>query len=364
MAQDDPVLFQYTGGTTGVPKAAMLTHHNLVGNCYQMQAWLTDVVFGKEKLLLALPAFHVYGMSVGLLLAVHMGAEIVMVPNPRDTAHIIEVISKEKVTFYPAVPAMYIAIINNPKVSQFNLHSVKACLSGGSPLPSEVATQFEALTGGKLVEGYGLTETSPLAAGNPIYGETRVGSIGLPFPSTLCAICALEPGADGTFERLAQGEEGELIIKGPQVMIGYWKMPDETARAIDSEGWLHTGDIARMDPDGYFYIVDRKKDLIIASGYNVVPREVEEVIFQHPKVQDVAVAGVPDPKRGETVKAYVVLKPGQQCSVDEIRSFCKERLAPYKVPTLVDFRTELPMTQAGKVLRRQLVEEDKAKLAG
>lgn len=363
MTPDDTVLFQYTGGTTGVPKAAMLTHRNLVANCRQMRGWLTDIVYGKEVMLLALPAFHVYGMSVGLLLGTHMGARIVMAPNPRETGHIIEVISKEKVTFYPGVPAMYIAIINHPKVSRFNLHSVKACLSGGSPLPGEVAQQFAALTGGKLVEGYGLTESSPLAVGNPIYGDARVGSIGLPFPSTMATICALEPDADGVYQRLEQGQEGELLIKGPQVMKGYWQQDDETARAIDSEGWLHTGDIARMDADGYFYIVDRKKDLIIASGFNVAPREVEEVIFQHPKVLEVAVAGVPDPKRGETVKAFVVLKDGQESSFDEIRTFCRERLAPYKAPTLVEFRKELPMTQAGKVLRRQLVEEEKAKLA-
>ncbi len=363
MSPDDAVLFQYTGGTTGVPKAAMLTHRNLVANCLQMEAWLTDIVYGKEVMLLALPAFHVYGMSVGMLLGVHIGAKIVMVPNPRETAHIIEVISKEKVTFYPAVPTMYVAIINNPQVSKFDLTSVKACLSGGSPLPGEVATQFEALTGGKLVEGYGLTETSPLAVGNPIYGDARVGSIGLPFPSTNCAICTLEPDADGNFARLPQGEEGELIIKGPQVMKGYWQMDDETAKVLDSEGWLHTGDIARMDADGYFYIVDRKKDLIIASGFNIVPREVEEVLFQHAKVKEVAVAGVPHPKRGETVKAFVVLKPGMECSGDELRLFCKERLAPYKVPTDVEFRSELPMTQAGKVLRRQLVQEEKAKQA-
>ena len=363
MTPDDPVLFQYTGGTTGVPKAAMLTHRNLVANCLQMEAWLTDIVYGKEAMLLALPAFHVYGMSVGMLLGVHIGARIVMVPNPRETGHIIEVISKEKITFYPAVPAMYIALLNNPLVSKFDLTSVKACLSGGSPLPGEVAQRFEALTGGKLVEGYGLTESSPLAVGNPIYGGARVGSIGLPFPSTDCTICALEPDAEGNFARLPQGEEGELILKGPQVMKGYWQMDDETAKTIDSDGWLHTGDIAKMDADGYFYIVDRKKDLIIASGFNIVPREVEEVLFQHPKVMEAAVAGVPDPKRGETVKAFVVLKAGVECTVDELRAFCKERLAPYKVPTAVEFRAELPMTQAGKVLRRQLVQEEKDKLA-
>jgi long-chain acyl-CoA synthetase len=248
-------------------------------------------------------------------------------------------------------------------VKEYDLHSIKACLSGGSALPVEVAQKFESMTGGKLVEGFGMTESSPVATANPIYGEVRVGSIGLPLSSTVCAICSLEPDESGSYKMLGVGEEGELIVKGPQVMKGYWGMPDETAKTIDAEGWLHTGDIAKMDADGYFYIVDRKKDLIIASGFNVVPREVEEVLFQHPKVLEAAVAGVPDPKRGETVKAYVVLKEGESCTEAEIRDFCKERLAPYKVPTLVEFRKDLPKTQVGKVLRRMLVEEEKKKMA-
>lgn len=363
LSPEDVVLFQYTGGTTGVPKAAMLTHRNLVANCVQMDAWFTRVEYGKEKVLFALPAFHVYGMTVSMLLGVSVGAEVVMVPDPRNTAHIIEVISKEKITLYPGVPAMYIGLINHPKAKEFDLHSVKACLSGGSALPVEVAQQFEALTGGKLVEGFGMTECSPVACANPIWGDVRAGSIGLPLSSTICAICALEPDEDGKFRILAQGEEGEVILKGPQVMKGYWQMPDETAKTIDSEGWLHTGDIGKMDADGYFYIVDRKKDIIIASGFNIVPREVEEVLFRHPKVLEAAVAGIPDAKRGETVKAYVVLKPNETCTEEELRAYCKEQLAPYKVPTQVEFRKELPRTQAGKVLRRQLVQEEKEKLA-
>ncbi len=363
LTPDDVVLFQYTGGTTGVPKAAMLTHRNLVANCLQMDAWFTRVEYGKEKMLLALPSFHVYGMTVAMLFGVTCASEVVMVPDPRNTAHIIEVIGHEKISLYPGVPAMYIGIINHPKAKEFDLHSIKACLSGGSALPVEVAQQFEALTGGKLVEGFGMTECSPVATANPIYGQVRAGSIGLPISSTICAVCALEPEADGTFKLLGVGEEGELILKGPQVMAGYWNMPDETAKTIDSEGWLHTGDIAKMDADGYFYIVDRKKDLIIASGFNIVPREVEEVLFQHPKVLEVAVAGIPDAKRGETVKAFVVCKEGQNVSDDELRAFCKERLAPYKVPTSFEYRKELPRTQAGKVLRRQLVAEEKEKAA-
>jgi long-chain acyl-CoA synthetase len=363
VSPDDVVLFQYTGGTTGVPKAAMLTHRNLVANCLQMNAWFTKVEYGREKVLFALPSFHVYGMTVAMLFGLMCGAELILAPDPRNTAHILEVIAQEKITMYPGVPAMYIGIINHPKVKEYDLHSIKACLSGGSALPVEVAQKFESMTGGKLVEGFGMTESSPVATANPIYGEVRVGSIGLPLSSTVCAICSLEPDESGSYKMLGVGEEGELIVKGPQVMKGYWGMPDETAKTIDAEGWLHTGDIAKMDADGYFYIVDRKKDLIIASGFNVVPREVEEVLFQHPKVLEAAVAGVPDPKRGETVKAYVVLKEGESCTEAEIRDFCKERLAPYKVPTLVEFRKDLPKTQVGKVLRRMLVEEEKKKMA-
>ncbi|MGL4651585.1 MAG: long-chain-fatty-acid--CoA ligase, partial [Caldilineaceae bacterium] len=363
ISPDDVVLFQYTGGTTGVPKAAMLTHRNLVANCLQMDTWFTRVDYGKEKVLLALPSFHVYGMTVGMLFGVTCAAEIVMVPDPRNTAHVIEVIGHEKISLYPGVPAMYIGIINHPKAKEFDLRSIKACLSGGSALPVEVAQQFEQLTGGKLVEGFGMTECSPVATANPIYGEVRAGSIGLPISSTVCAVCALEPEADGSFRLLGVGEEGELILKGPQVMAGYWNKPEETALTIDKQGWLHTGDIAKMDADGYFYIVDRKKDLIIASGFNIVPREVEEVLFQHPKVLEAAVAGVPDAKRGETVKAYVVFKEGQVANDEELRNWCKERLAPYKVPTAFEVRKELPRTQAGKVLRRQLVAEEKEKQA-
>lgn len=360
---DDVVLFQYTGGTTGVPKAAMLTHRNLVSNVKQLEAWMPDLVLGGEKSLGAIPFFHVYGMTVAMLFSVYSGAEVIVVPDPRNTDHVLEIIHREKPSQYPGVPAMYIGIINHPKVQEYDLRSVKVCLSGGAALPVEVAEKFGEITGGRLVEGYGLTETSPLACANPIYGRRKNGSIGLPVSSTDVEIVALEPAADGSWPRVKPGEEGELCIYGPQVMKGYWNKPDETAKTIDADGWLHTGDIAKMDEDGYFYIVDRKKDLIIASGYNIVPREVEEVLFMHPKVQEAVVAGVPDAKRGETVKAYVVLKPGQSATVEEMRAFCKENLAPYKVPSLVEFRSELPKSQIGKVLRRVLVEEEKKKQA-
>ena len=258
---------------------------------------------------------------------------------------------------------MYIAIINHPKVADYDLHSIRVCLSGGAPLPAEVAQKFEEVTGGKLVEGYGMSKSSPLTAGNPVFGQTKTGSVGMPFPSTELALIALESDEQGEARFLDVGQTGELVARGPQVMKGYYNNPEETANAIDADGWLHTGDIATMDADGYFFIVDRKKDLIIASGYNIVPREVEEVLFMHPKVMEAAVVGVPDAKRGETVKAFVVLKEGQSATVEEIRDFCKERLAPYKVPALVEFRSELPKTQIGKVLRRVLMEEEKRKVA-
>jgi len=353
----DTAVFQFTGGTTGVPKAAELTHRNLVANAIQTSAWVPSLVPGQEKLLLALPAFHVYGMSVGMLLCLKIGGELLQVPDPRNTLQILEIIAHEKVTLYPGVPTMYIAIINHPRVADYDLHSIRVCLSGGSALPVEVAQKFEAVTGGKLIEGYGLSESSPLITGNPVAGQMKFGSVGMPFPSTEIALVGLDADANGAYQFLEMGEEGELVARGPQVMKGYYNNPEETQKTIDANGWLHTGDIAKMDTDGYFYIVDRKKDLIIASGYNIVPREVEEVLFMHPKVTEAAVVGVSDPKRGETVKAFVVLKAEQTATVAEIRDFCKERLAPYKVPALVEFRAELPKTQVGKVLRRMLVEE-------
>jgi long-chain acyl-CoA synthetase len=341
----------------------MLSHHNLVANTFQMDGWFVDSEYGKEKVLFALPAFHVYGMTVAMLYGIYIGAELVIVPDPRQTNHILDVIQNERVTLYPAVPAMYIGIINNPKVQDYDLHSIKACLSGGSALPVEVAQKFDEITGGRLVEGFGMTESSPVSHANPIRGEARAGSIGLPISNTDAKIVALDKDADGIYQTLAQGEEGELVVRGPQVMLGYWNKPEETAETIDSEGWLHTGDIAKMDKDGYFYIVDRKKDLIIAGGYNIVPREVEEVLFMHPKIMEAAVVGVPHPRRGETVMAFVVPVAGGTVTTEEIDAFCRENLAPYKVPRLIEFRDELPKTQVGKVLRRVLVQEEVARLA-
>lgn len=356
---DDVILLQYTGGTTGTPKAAMLTHRNLVSNTTQSRAWFTFTKDGQEKALGAIPFFHVYGMTVAMLVAFQMGAELIMIPNPREVDLVLEIINKEHISYYPGVPAMYVAIINHPRVKEFNLRSVKGCMSGGASLPVEVARRFEELTGGNLAEGFGLSEASPVALANPLRNVTRrAGSVGIPIPNTRVEIVSLQPDENGTYPPMPLGEPGEMVIYGPQVMKGYWNSPEESKRALNSRGGLHTGDIARMDEDGYLYIVDRKKDLIIASGYNIVPREVEEVLFMHPAVMEAVVAGVPDARRGETVKAFLVLKPGESCTEEEIRNFCKQYLAPYKVPTKVEFRTELPKSIVGKVLRRLLVEEE------
>ncbi len=356
VAGDDVALFQYTGGTTGVPKAAMLTHHNMVANTIQIRQWLQVVEDGKDRMLGAIPFFHVYGMTVAMSLAVYAGAQLLIVPNPRHIDAVIEVIDRERASIFPGVPTMYIAVIHHPKVKDYDLKSVKACISGAAPLPMDVQLQFGEITGGRLVEGYGLTEAAPVTHCNPVSGERRAGSIGLPLPDVEAKIVDYE-----TFADKPVGEEGELWVRGPQVMKGYWQRDDETAKTITADGWLRTGDIARMDADGYFYIVDRLKDIIIVSGFNIVPREVEEVLFEHPKVKEAVVAGVPDARRGEAVKAYIVLKPGQTATVDEIVAFCKERLAPYKVPRQVEFRSELPKTMVGKFLRRVLVEEEKNK---
>jgi long-chain acyl-CoA synthetase len=359
---DDTALFQYTGGTTGVPKAAMLSHHNLVANTIQMRRWLTVANEGDECIVGALPFFHVYGMTVEMSLAVYLGGQLVILPDPRDVVHLMKTIERVSGTIVPGVPAMYVRMINHPDVGRYDLRSVKVCVSGAAPLPMEVQTRFGEISGGRLVEGYGLTEAAPVTHCNPVYGLRKSGSIGVPLPDVEVKLVTLEPDGSGHFAEVPASEPGELALRGPQVMQGYWGRPDETAKTITEDGWLRTGDIARMDSDGYFYIVDRLKDIIIASGFNVVPREVEEVLFEHPKVQEAVVAGVPDAYRGETVKAYVVLRPGETATADELIAFCAERLAPYKVPKQVEFRSELPKTQVGKFLRRVLVEEERKKL--
>jgi long-chain acyl-CoA synthetase len=354
---DDVALLQYTGGTTGTPKGAMLTHANLVANTLQLAAWFAKAERGKEVVMAAIPFFHVYGMTVCMVFGLYIGAEIAMVPRPRPVDVVMRVIQKTRVSIFPGVPTLYTAINNHPDVKKYALGSVKLCLSGAAPLPLEVAETFEKLTGGRLVEGFGMTECSPVAIANPLFGPRRAGSIGIPLPETDAKIVDLETGAP-----LGVGQEGELAIKGPQVMLGYWGRPEETRETI-KDGWLHTGDIAKKDADGFVYIVDRKKDMISASGLKVLPREVEEVLFLHPKVEEAVVAGVPDPYRGETVKAFVVPKAGTSPTVEELIAFCKIHLASFKVPTQIEFRKELPKSMVGKVLRRVLVDEEKAKQA-
>lgn len=349
--QNDVALFQYTGGTTGLPKAAMLTHFNLVVNALQVQAWSEEVTPGKEVVMGVIPFFHVYGMSVSMNFAVASAATLIILPQ----FHIKETLKhlqKYRVTFFPGVPAMYIALLHHKDAKRYDLSSIKACISGSAPLPVKVKEDFEKLTGAKVVEGYGLSEASPVTHCNPVYGLNKPGSVGLPFPDTLSAVVDLEDGQTV----LPPGEVGELVVYGPQVMKGYWNRPEETQKTLRN-GWLYTGDIARMDKDGYFYIVDRKKDMILVGGYNVYPREVEEVLYQHPAVKEAAVVGARDEFYGEVVKAFVVLKEGMQVTEEELIAFCKEKLAKYKVPQSIEFRDELPKTFVGKVLRRQLREE-------
>lgn len=358
---DDTALFQYSGGTTGVSKGAVAMHRNVVANTLQIKSWMTGLEPGKEVVLMAIPLFHVYGMVAGMNFAMSNGASMVMVPNARDLKDVLDNISKYKATIFPGVPALYNGINNHPdvKAGKYNLSSIKACISGSAPLLRETKEQFEKLTGGKVFEGYGLSEAPTATHCNPLNGINKTGSIGMPLPDVEVKIISLD---DGETE-LGQGEVGEIVIHGPQVMKGYHNMPTETANTLrtlkDGKVWLFTGDIAQMDEDGYFYIVDRKKELIKPGGFQVWPREVEEALAANPKVLEVGVAGIPDPYRGETVKAWIVLKPGESADEAELKAWCKERLAPYKVPTHYEFRGELPKTTVGKILRRELVRQHK-----
>lgn len=358
---EDTALFQYSGGTTGVPKGAVAMHKNVVANTLQIKSWMTGLEEGKEVVLMGIPLFHVYGMVAGMNFAMASGAAMVMVPNARDLKDVLENISKYKTTIFPGVPLLYNAINNHPdvKAGKYDLSSIKACISGSAPLLRETKEQFENLTGGKVFEGYGLSEAPTATHCNPLLGENKTGSIGMPLPDVDVKIISLD---DGETE-MPVGEIGEIVVNGPQVMKGYHNMPTETANTLrklnDGKVWLFTGDIARVDEDGYFYIVDRKKELIKPGGYQVWPREVEEAIAAHPKVLEVGVAGIPDAYRGETVKAWIVVKPGETLPEEELKAFCKERLAAYKVPTHYEFRDELPKTTVGKILRRELVRQHK-----
>jgi long-chain acyl-CoA synthetase len=355
---DDIALLQYTGGTTGLSKGAIALHRNLVANTYMIRSWLPGWNYAKEICLTGIPLFHSYGMITAMNFSISTAGTMVLIPNPRDQKDVLSSINKYQPTLFPGVPAMYVAINNNPDVAagKYNIRSIRACLSGSAPLLLETKQRFEELTGGKLIEGYGLTEAHVATHANPVGGENRPGSIGLPLPNMECRVVDAEDGE----KDVAIGELGELLLKGPSIMQGYWQMPTETANTL-RDGWLYTGDIVEVDEDGYFYIRDRKKDMIIAGGYNVYPREVEEVLARHPAVMEVSVAGIPDAKRGETVKAWIVKKPGDPTSENEIIEWSKAELAAYKYPRSIEFRDELPKTTVGKVLKRELVKEHKEK---
>ena len=355
-AGEDLAALQYTGGTTGTAKGAMLTHLNLVSNAVAFAAWIRGT--SADTFLAALPLFHIYGMTTSMNVPLSIAAKIVLLPR-FDPAVALETIQRHRVTVFCGVPTMYSVLLTNPALGKFDLTSIRVCISGASPLPPQVQKEFMKITGGFLAEGYGLTEASPVTHCNPVdktMDTVRVSSIGLPLPDTDARIVDVETGK----KTLEPGETGELAIKGPQVMRGYWKRPEETSLVL-RDGWLLTGDVARMDSDGYFYITDRKKDLIKYKDYSVYPREVEDVLYEHPAVKLCAVVGKPSPIVGEVPKAFIVLKDGAKATAEEITTFVKDKVAPYKVVREVEFRQRLPISVAGKVLRRMLQEEEKRK---
>lgn len=352
---NDTAMYQYTGGTTGVSKGVMLTHENLSKQIQQIAAWFPAFNKGTEVMLGALPFFHVFGLSTAMNMSIYMGWGDVLVPKPQPQP-LLEAINKFKPTFAPLVPTMYIGILQDPGMKNVDMTSIKGCFSGSAPLPVEVIKEFESRTGSTIAEGFGLTESSPVTHINPFNGKRKVGSIGLPVSDTECRIVSLEDGETD----MPVGEEGEVIVKGPQIMKGYWNQPEETAATL-KDGWLYTGDIGKMDEEGYFYIVDRKKDMILSAGYNVYPRDIEEVFFEHPKVVEAAAIGIPHEKRGEAVKVFVILVEGETATQEEMLEYCEDKLARYKFPAEIEFRDELPKTNVGKVLKKDLREKELAK---
>ena len=352
---DDVALLQYTGGTTGIPKGAMLTHAGLVANTLQIRAWLSDFREAGETMLLVLPLFHVFGMGACMSLMVHGAGTMILLPQFR-TRDVLQAVSKYRATLFPGVPSMYVALNNSPDLRRVNLESLRHCFSGAAPLPREVQERFEAHIGGHLVEGFGMTEANACII-TPLRGARKPGSIGVPVPDVEAKIVDLATGT----RMLAPGEVGELAVKCVQQMRGYWRRPDETAQML-RDGWVYTGDIARMDDEGFVYLVDRKKEMILSGGFNVYPRDVEEVLYQHPKVLEAAVIGVPDAFSGESVKAFIVPRDGTSPMPDEIIEFCRKHLVAYKVPKSVECRASLPKTLIGKVLRRALREEEQQRI--
>ncbi len=352
VAPSDVALLQYTGGTTGVPKGAMLTHRNLLANAAQTAVWENRAVRGQEVMLAVLPMFHAYGLTFCLGVATRLAGTVVLLPL-FDVAMVLEAIDRWRPTLFPGVPPMYSAIIDAPETAAHDLGSIRGCFSGAMRLPVETVRRFEAASGCMLVEGYGMTETSPLTFGNPMSPARRPGTIGVPMPSTYGRIADVDdPG-----RVLGPGDRGELQVRGPQVFAGYWKRPEESAAALTPDGWLRTGDVGVMTDDGFVTIVDRTKELIITGGFNVYPSEVEEALKTHPAVEDAAVFGVPDDYRGEAVKACVVLRHGVVAAPEDLRNHCRSELAAYKVPRIVEIRDSLPRSVVGKVMRRELREQ-------
>ncbi len=354
---EDVAIYQYTGGTTGVSKGAMLTHKNLTSMVQMYASWFKSER-GKEIAMASPPIFHILGMSAAMNLPIYQGWTDVLIPKPQ-AKELLEAIRKYRPTMSPLVPTMYIGMLEHPDLKKTDLTCFKLITSGGSSLPVEILSKFKELTGVDINEGFGMTETSPQTHLNPFYGLKKPGSIGVPYPDTDVKIVDIETGK----KEMPVGEAGEMIFRGPQITKGYLKKPEETEKAIRN-GWLYSGDIAYMDEDGYFYVVDRKKDLIISSGYNVYPRDVEEVFYQHPAINKVAVIGIPDKKRGENVKAFVTLKEGQKATSDELMKFCQERLAKYKWPVEIEIRDALPESNVGKILKKELRAELAPKAAG
>jgi long-chain acyl-CoA synthetase len=355
---DEPAAILYTGGTTGEAKGVVHTHRSLVANALQVAAWLPAARRGAERVVCVLPFSHAYGMTACMNFSVAIAAAMILLPT-FETAHVLHAIRRERATIFPGVPPMYAAIAEMNNARRYGLSSLRACISGAAPLPIEVQEGFERVTRARLVEGYGLTEAGPVTHANPLgSAHERHATIGIPLPSTDAKIVDATTGAD-----LPPGRIGELLVRGPQVMQGYWNRPDDTADAFTPDGWLRTGDMARMDADGFFQIIERKKDVIIAGPYNIYPRDIEEVLYQHPKVLEAAVAGIPRPEGRPDLRAFVVLRKGEHATADEIIEFLRERLSAHKVPHIVEFRDALPRSFIGKVLRRALIDDDRQKNA-
>ncbi|HPB82660.1 MAG TPA: long-chain fatty acid--CoA ligase [Spirochaetota bacterium] len=356
---DDEAMMQYTGGTTGITKGVVLTHRNISFQVQQIAAWFPDLIDGNERLLGALPFYYVFGISTAMNFSVLKGFTDIILPNPHPEP-LYNAIKRFKPTFVPLVPTMYIGLLHQPGLSAADLSSIKGCFSGSAPLPLHVITEFQEKTGALICEGFGMTEASPVTHINPyVEGKTIPGSIGVPISNTECRVVSVEDRKTD----LPVGEAGELVIRGPQVVRGYLNNPDETAETL-RDGWLHTGDIATMDKNGYFYIVGRMKDMIITSGFNVFPRDVDEVFFQHPKIKEACAIGIPHPVKGEAIKIFIVLREGEKATPEEMISFCDDKLVYYKIPEEVEFREHLPKSSIGKVLRNELKAQEMMKREG